>query len=183
MQDLIDYVIEILNIKSDSTFTFADIESELQKINDMGMYREYIRDNLNNYDLKFNTGFQKFIILTKRFERIEEDARLHDTYEKATSYAKVIADKVKQCRELVESSYCGFVNIHYNDQRYFEVHELWALYETCHTTDKVIELSRTNNLAEQIHEVYISKYKKKASYTALTDNQERVRKITLEAIK
>jgi len=174
MQNLVKYIMEILSIKSDSTFTIADIESEMQKINDFEMYREYIRDNIDNFDLKFKTGFQKFIILTNRFKRIEEDRSLTDTFDKATSYAKIISSKVELCRSHVEFAYCGFKNIYADGKRYFEVDELWALYETCHTTDKVIALSKEHNLEGEIYDLYISKYKKKASYESLTTNQKRV---------
>ena len=174
MLNLVKYIIEILNIKSDSSFTTMDIESELKKVGDYEMYREYIRDNIENYDLKFNTGFQKFIILTNRFKRIEEDRKLTDTFTKATSYAKIIAEKVELCRSHVEFSMCGFKNVFVDNERYFEVHELWALYETCHTTDRAIDLSKTHSLEGEIYDLYISKYKKKASYESITTNQKRV---------
>ncbi len=69
MQELIKYIADILNIKTESAYTIQDMTDELSKIKDIVAYRSYIKDNLDKIDYK--TGFQKFIILTRDYLLLE----------------------------------------------------------------------------------------------------------------
>lgn len=69
MQELIKYIGDILNIKTDSVYTIQDMTEELEKVQDIVAYRSYIKDNLDKIDYK--TGFQKFILLTQKYLRLE----------------------------------------------------------------------------------------------------------------
>ena len=69
MHELIKYISDILNIKTDSVYTIQDMTEELSNIKDIAAYRAYVKDNIDKIDYK--TGFQKFIILTRDYLLLE----------------------------------------------------------------------------------------------------------------
>lgn len=101
MREIIEYVVDILNIKTQSRFTLMDIEEELQNIEDFGLYRQYIRSNINHFDTRYMTGFQKFITLTTRYKKAQELNSLPlDTLEAfSTKLYKKFADAIYVIRD------------------------------------------------------------------------------------
>ncbi len=69
MHELIKYIGDILNIKTESVYTIQDMTEELSQIKDIGAYRSYIKDNLA--EIEYKTGFQKFLILTQNYLQLE----------------------------------------------------------------------------------------------------------------
>lgn len=67
MEELIEYFSDILNIKTGSTFTIADMVQTLESVNDMIAFKDYIKANANHYDIKFMNGVGKFNWLSKRY--------------------------------------------------------------------------------------------------------------------
>ena len=80
MQELIKYIGDILNIKTDSVYTIQDMTEELSKIKDIVAYRSYIKDNLASIEVDYKTGFQKFIILTKEYLSLEFEAEAKNKF-------------------------------------------------------------------------------------------------------
>jgi hypothetical protein len=72
MQELIKYISDILNIKTDSVYTIQDMTEELSKIRDIAAYRSYIKDHIKSID--YTSGYQKFILLTQKYLRLEYKA-------------------------------------------------------------------------------------------------------------
>ncbi len=89
MQELIKYIADILNIKTESAYTIQDMTDELSKIKDIVAYRSYIKDNLDKIDYK--TGFQKFIILTRDYLLLEYAASTPEL----SNFSKELTKKVK----------------------------------------------------------------------------------------
>ena len=89
MQELIKYVSDILNIKTESVYTIQDMTEELNKIQDIVAYRSYIKDNI--YNIEFKSGYQKFIILTKKYIMLEYSALNIEISDKAN----ILSDKVR----------------------------------------------------------------------------------------
>jgi len=69
MHELIKYISDILNIKTESVYTIQDMTEELSKIKDIVAYRSYIKNNLNS--IEFKSGYQKFLILTQEYLLME----------------------------------------------------------------------------------------------------------------
>lgn len=173
MNDLIKYLDTILNIKLDNDFSIADIEEHLSKVNDIIAYRSYVRDNMKRADIEFKSGFQKYIILTDEFLEMEENSKLSGVKTKAEIYAKTVADKVEQCRNVVEDNNVLFRQIKKDGEMLFEIHELNCL-AGIGSTSVIIEYSRMCLLEGMINEYYLKSFKKKKAYEHLTEGQKRV---------
>jgi len=155
MQNLLKYVSDVLNIKAESIYTIADMKEELETIKDIAAYRHYIRDNIDHFDADYKTGFQKFIVLTRKYKDLETRA-LHGM--KAKSYAKIISDKVISCRTFVEDTPSAFslVKIQDSENMLFEKHELRAL-QSIGSISYIIEMSKAHSLERMIEMRYVSK--------------------------
>ncbi len=158
--EMVKYIAGILNIKIDTKLIVADMTEELSKVKNLANYRAFIRENLKSADVEYQTGFQKFIILTDKFLGIEEDQALSDTYDRGEAYAKAIAAKVKQVRSLVANENCRFSDIKLEGNMFFEMKELLSL-AAVGSTQGVIELSKTHRLAGEIYKNEIGKIKKR----------------------
>ncbi len=156
--EMVKYIAGILNVKIDSEMIIADMATEISKVRDMSQYRAYLRENLKSTDVEYQTGFQKFIILTDKYLGIEEDQELSGIYDRGEAYAKAIAAKVKQVRTLVADANCGFRDIKLEGALFFEIKELESL-AAVGSTQGVIELSKTHRLAGEIYKNEIKKIK------------------------
>ncbi len=173
MQNLIEYLMEVLNIKSDNEFVIKDIATELQKVNDIADYRKYVRDNIKNIDLEYLTGFQKFIELTNKYLKQQDDIILGAKFEQGEKYAKELASKVKICRNFVEDAGCEFSQVSAEGEKLFKEHELKALSKVG-SVIAIIEFSKTNRLAGEIYKEYVSAIRSKHNAPQITSGQKRV---------
>lgn len=105
MHELIKYIGDILNIKTDSVYTIQDMTEELSKIKDLGAYRSFIKDNLNSITVDYKTGFQKFILLTQEYLALEYLAINPDKERMAISTANTAF------RIITNGKYNGLSNI------------------------------------------------------------------------
>ena len=175
MQNLVKYVASVLNVKIDNPLTVTDIEFELRQIEDLVAYREYIRDNFDK--IEYKTGFQLFIILTNRYKDMQEMAKLpHDV---ANSFSKELARKVEESRiflknELEVGNDRPFSGLIRDGERFFTIKELTALAELG-TARYLVELAEQNRLEDELVKLFLNKYKQKAKYEALSDNQKKVK--------
>ncbi len=87
MQELIKYIGDILNIKTESVYTVQDMTEELSKIKDIVAYRSYIKDNLASIEVDYKTGFQKFLILTGSYLDLEFEAQCKKDFVGLIDYA------------------------------------------------------------------------------------------------
>jgi len=99
MTELIDYLANILNIKTNSDLVILDMQNELQSITDIAHYRAFIRSNLNYLGMEYKTGFQKFIMLTEIYKKqYQVDA---NRLASSSSFAKQLAEKVRSVSSYV----------------------------------------------------------------------------------
>ena len=62
---------QILNISIDDDITIMDIESELNTIDNLVSFRNFVKEKLNYERFRFLTGYQKFLALVKEFRKDE----------------------------------------------------------------------------------------------------------------
>ncbi len=179
MLELISYVSDVLNIKTESKYTIADIEDELLGIQDITAYRHYIRDNIDHFDANYKTGFQKFILLTRKYKALELEAE-HGL--NAGSYAKVIAEKVKQCRNFVEDTPTAFSLVIVDGKKFFKDHELRAL-QSIGSINLIIELSKSGGLELQIKLRYKQKKELPKPYEQLESRMAGIMQKTIKGIR
>jgi len=164
MNELIEYVCEMLNIKTSSTFIVADIKKELSGIKNIERYVDFIKENINHIDLKFNTGIQKFTILTKRFKEIEFDESKPKTIE---SNAFVILKKLNAIRNIAKNEIEKGVHsplkyIQKDGEKLFEKWEL-SVIKSIGSESYVIELLERDELEEVLKSIFLKKWKAKIS--------------------
>ena len=111
MRELIEYLMAILNIKTDSSFVVRDMQSELQGVQDILAYQKYIRSNINYLGMEYMTGFQKFIKLTEMYKRKENEALNQKRLGKSRNTARLLSDKVKTVASIIEDNNIEFKNI------------------------------------------------------------------------
>lgn len=70
--DILKYVASMLNINTDENpLVVEDIIEELTKLQNLEGFRKFMKNNLNNKEYEFKTGFQKFIIMINDFKKLE----------------------------------------------------------------------------------------------------------------
>ena len=72
---IVNYLCEVLNIKTDNTLIVLDMVEDLKTIKDLAEFKNYIKSrvaNLND-DYRYLTGYQKFIKLVDNFNGEKED--------------------------------------------------------------------------------------------------------------
>ncbi len=166
MKRMIKYVAGMLNIQTDSELIVLDMTEELVKIRDVAKYRAYLRKNLVSPDVEYQTGFQKFIILTDKYLSIEEDIALAPYYAKGEIAAKRVSDKVKQVRVIVEDEECGFKHIRLDGDQFFTDKELISL-AGIGSTQTIIDYSRTHKLTGELYKAYIASVKDSKKQTLI----------------
>ena len=154
MLKLTEYVMEVLNIKSENSFVIQDIATELTKVNDLVAYKNYIRENIKSVDVDYLTGFQKFIQLTDKYLKNQDDTILGAKYLQGEKYSKELSAKVKECRNFVEDNYIEFSNVKIEGEKYFKDHEL-RMFEKIGSKEVILEYSKINRLAGEIYKEYV----------------------------
>jgi hypothetical protein len=69
----IDYIGQVLSIKTENSFVVNDIKEELTAISNLSAnaiveFKAYMKANLADEELKYSNGLQKFIRLSERFK-------------------------------------------------------------------------------------------------------------------
>jgi len=160
MLKLTEYLMEILNIKSENELVIQDMATELSKVNDIVDYKNYMRENIKSVDVDYLTGFQKFIQLTNKYLQQQEDIILGSKYDQGEKYAKALAAKVKECRDFVEDNFIDFSNLKVEGEKYFKDHELRML-KKIGSREAVLEYSKINRLAGEIYKEYVKALRNK----------------------
>jgi len=111
MRDLIEYLMAILNVKTDSSFVVLDMQNELQDITDIADYQKFIRKNINYLGMEYMTGFQKFIKLTEMYKRQYTEKHNQERLLGSQDTARKLAVKVKSVASTIENNDIEFKNI------------------------------------------------------------------------
>ena len=101
MKDLIEYIIEIFGLNIKSTIAMMDMESDIGEIRDHANYAKYLKSSFNLSDIQYLTAYQKFLELTKRYKRQEQEEINRLKIEKMGSAAERLAGKVKEIDTMV----------------------------------------------------------------------------------
>lgn len=68
IEDLLEYLCDLLNIKTENDLVIDDILQELEQLEDGKAFINFVKTNMNHNDYKYLTGFQKFIAMAKKFK-------------------------------------------------------------------------------------------------------------------
>jgi len=125
LEKQIDYITQLLNIKTESELVILDIGNELSKLDDPADFIVYLRKNYNHYHTTYLTGFQKFLYLLDLYKN-------KSITEKSIDEIKLISQKVNNvARQLGEHTEANFEDIFLNDAnnklRYFTQKEIEIL--------------------------------------------------------
>lgn len=178
MRELIEYLMAILNIKTDSSFVVLDMQNELKDIQDIPAYQKYIRSNINYLGMEYMTGFQKFIKLTEMYKRKENELLNKGRLEGSRDTAQKIAGKVKTVATMVEDNYIEFKNIkdHFTP---------WELKELSKIGDaqKCVRLQKSVSGSDELYETLKEQLAEIVMSPALEDKSEVLNKIDLKVKK
>ncbi|MDD3775471.1 MAG: hypothetical protein PHV08_05885 [Sulfurovaceae bacterium] len=106
-KQLVGYIAAILNINIDNDFVIIEIVHELSTVDDITDFISFIKTNFNNYNLSYQSGFQKFINLSKKYKEIKYPID-------SPSNLKFL-DEVCAKVELVRNSIGEYSNYDYDD--------------------------------------------------------------------
>lgn len=102
IEELLKVIAQYLNIDMSDRNIIAIIEGDLKSLpaTDLHIFLRYIKENSNNENMNFKTGFQKFNLLCENFkkQRVQLDnAEHHDIYK----YTHELNEKVVTLFELI----------------------------------------------------------------------------------
>ncbi len=139
MREVVEYLTNILNIKTDSELVIIDMLDEIRSVKNMAEYRQYIRANINHLGMDYMTGFQKFILLTKKYK--ERAAREDNTerIEGGNKYALELSEKVRS------------VSIHVLDKPFLDFDNFVSNRAGIFTDFDKRELSKIGSLASCVN--------------------------------
>lgn len=174
IESQVNYIAELLNIKTNSNFIVLDIINELSHIEDTADYIYFLRDNFNNLDVEFMTGFQKFLTLTKKY-KLKKYCN-----DFAIEWIKILCEKVKAASSLVdEFSDVSFLNITYLEEGervpLFKEYEIKAL-EEIGSFSMCVRLQRSSSGEDRLHNKILSNLKHQRTKLAAISNQKIERK-------
>lgn len=139
MDEIIEYLVDLLNIKASSRITILDMEDELKTIADFNDYRVYCKSNFNHINLDFMNGFQKFTRLTDMYRAKVVRESSPDRVQKAINFCMALSEKVKGVTYAVEEDGLDFQNFKQpgGDKSYFtdyeqkELEKIGGLHRCC----------------------------------------------------
>jgi hypothetical protein len=135
--------------KAEHALFIAESTKNIINIDD---FIRYCRNNKTG--IEYATKTERLDILTTRYLQQQEDTILNAKYKQGEEYAKVLAAKVKSCRNFVEDNYIEFSQLGADGKKYFKDHELRML-ERLGSKEVVLEYSKINKLSQQIYDEYI----------------------------
>jgi len=123
----VDYITQLLNIKTESELVILDIGNELSQLEDPADFIVYLRKNYNHYHTTYLTGFQKFLFLLELYKN-----KTISDKGKGVDEIKLMSQKVNNvCHQLGEHTEANFEDIYLNDAngklRYFTAREVEIL--------------------------------------------------------
>ena len=148
------------------------ITEALYGIEDVNSFLEFCVDKKNGID--YETKTEKLMTLSTMYKKLQERSKLpHDT---AKSFSKQLSYKVEQTRNIVEDKNIAFSMISVDGIKFFTEKELKAL-QGIGSIVYIIESSRNHTLEEQLMDLFLGKFIAKSKYEALTNNQQRMKKL------
>lgn len=162
MNELIKYLISLLNIKTDSEFVVLDMREDLSTIRDINKYRLFMKSNINNYEVQFMSGYQKFVFLTDKYKAKEFREVNAERIAGAESEAQRLDSKFTSIKtKLKNELHCGRAatvsHINHKDTggKYFTDFEIGVL-NRIGGTKNLIYLSDVHCLQVEIERSFLS---------------------------
>lgn len=101
MKDLIEYVCVIFGLQITSKIALLDMENDIGIIQNHAEYIKYLKSSFNLSDLQYLTAYQKFLELTKRYKRIEQEELNRNKIKNMGTAAERLASKVREIDTMV----------------------------------------------------------------------------------
>ena len=155
------------------------LEDATSGIHNVEAFIEFCRDKKDS--IEYSTKTEKLDTLATMFKKLESDILLpHDT---AKTFSHALAVKVDSARtflknELEVGNDKPFSRLRVEGDRYFTGKELNALSELG-TARYIVLLAEENELESKLVALFLNKFRSKAKYKSLTDNQKRVHTLTM----
>jgi len=70
VKESVKYIMQLLNISTDSELVVSDLTVELSNIDDLGKFMVYVRSNFNGANMGFKNGLQKFHVLLEDYKKL-----------------------------------------------------------------------------------------------------------------
>ncbi|MFA5501645.1 MAG: hypothetical protein WC253_03300 [Sulfurovaceae bacterium] len=148
----VDYISQLLNIKTESELVILDIGNKLSQLDDPADFIVYLRKNYNHYHTTYLTGFQKFLYLLELYKN-------KTISNKGVDEIKLMAEKINIVSRLLgEHTEANFEDIFSKDangklkyftQREIEILSLIGNLGYCIRLQKSV--SGTDALETEIH--------------------------------
>ena len=130
MDNFLKWICMFLNIEATNEFLVEDIIFELSKLKskDFINFKEFIKANVNNYDLKYKNNLQKFYELKKMY-LLEKNKHIFEGLEKkAHDLATKITDAFDyETQEIILRNNFDFKNVMLGDKPCFDKKELYII--------------------------------------------------------
>lgn len=95
--DVVKYISQILNIDVSDRLTFQDILDDLASVNDLPLFRMFMKERFNYERFRYLTGYQKFVALLNEFKK-ENAPKLDEAkHDKVNSFASILYKKTTDC--------------------------------------------------------------------------------------
>lgn len=101
MKDLIEYVSVIFGLQITSKIALLGMENDIGIIQNHAEYIKYLKSSFNLSDLQYLTAYQKFLELTKRYKRIEQEELNRNKIKNMGTAAERLASKVHEIDTMV----------------------------------------------------------------------------------
>ena len=124
MKDLIEYLVSILNIKTNSSFVILDMTEEIKEIEDLVEYRNFMRQSFDYLGMEYYTGFQKFIKLTAIYKRQYTKNKNAQRISKSVKVASILAQKIKDVQSYIENGKEDYSDFNSDEKCYFSKFEI-----------------------------------------------------------
>lgn len=174
MKDLIEYIIEIFGLNIKSTIAMMDMENDIGEIRDHANYAKYLKSSFNLSDVQYLTAYQKFLELTKRYKRQEQEELNRTKIEKMGTHAERLASKVHEIDTMVlnaQNDNHKWDGFKVAGECFFSVKEIKAL-ETIGSPIHCVRLQRSVSgrdvLAERLEALFVER----VNYVQIENNLE-----------
>lgn len=164
MKDLIEYIIEIFGLNIKSTIAMIDMENDIGEIQNHANYVKYLKSSFNLSDIQYLTAYQKFLELTKRYKRIEQEEINRNKIEKMGTAAERLASKVHEIDTMVlnaqnDNHQWGKFKLSTGEQ-YFtdkEIKALSTIGSPLHCVRLQRSVSGRDMLCERLEELFVER--------------------------
>ncbi len=161
---IVKYVIDLLNIKVESELALIEINNEINAMTYPKAFLTFLRDRMNVSGYEYQTGFQKFVILSKQYKQKELEELNRTKIEKMGTAAERLASKVHEIDTMVlnaqnDNHQWGKFKLSTGEQ-YFtdkEIKALSTIGSPLHCVRLQRSVSGRDMLCERLEELFVER--------------------------